>query len=89
MKPYNKEEQVLRHQSVLTQYQLEKEALVKHYSEKITKLPVKWEQHEDEVFRIQSEEEIFLLEEMHKFLEIRKKQLGIETVYEGFKPVQQ
>lgn len=85
---HEQEAQTLRQKSILTQYQLEKDALVKHYSGKIAKLPVKWEQHEDEVFRIQSEEEIFLLEEMHYFLEIRKKQLGIETVYEGFKPGQ-
>lgn len=71
----------LKEQSVLTQYQLQKEALVKLYADKISKLPVKWIQEEDKVYRVPSEEESLLSEELNEFLEILKKQLGIETLY--------
>lgn len=78
----NKLEQQRKSQSILTQYQIQKEALVEFYMDKISKLPPKYIQEEDVIYRVLSDEESFLLEKMNELLEILKKQLGIETLYQ-------
>lgn len=75
--------QQFKDKSILEQFQLQKEVLIKIYANKISKLPVKWIQEEDEVYRVPSEEERLLLDELNEFLEILRKQFKIETLYHG------
>lgn len=75
--------QQLKDKSIFEQFQFQKEVLIKIYADKISKLPVKWIQEEDEVYRVPSEEEKFLLDELNESLEILRKQFKIDTLYHG------
>lgn len=80
---HEQDAQTLRQKSILTQYQIEKEALIKVYMEKFHNLPVKWEQWEDEVYRVPSEQESLLLEELNSLLRMLRNKLGIEELLTG------